>query len=215
MTGKIIQIPRLYPIADWRSARLSLAGQVEAMTHGGARLVQVRDKKRPARDFYEDARRALEIAWGNGARLIVNDRVDIALAIGADGVHLGQEDLPPAAARRLLGERAIVGFSTHNVEQALEASRWPISYLAIGPVFATSSKLNPDPVVGLDGVRRVRERVGDLPLVAIGGIDLENAASVIAAGAAGVAVIGALLADEVAEGVAARTVDFLAALGGR
>lgn len=115
------------------------------------------------------------------------------LALRADGLHLGQEDLPPAEARRLLGEQAIIGYSTHSVEQAREAVSMPIDYLAIGPIFPTSSKLRPDPVIGLDNLREVRRIVGDLPLVAIGGVTRITLESVFDAGADSVAVISDIL----------------------
>ena len=127
--------------------------------------------------------------------MIINDRVDVALAIGAHGVHLGQDDLPPEAARELLGAPAIVGYSTHNVDQALEAVKLPIDYLAIGPIFPTTSKPDTFPVIGLKGLRAVRRAIGDFPLVAIGGITHANARDAIEAGADSVAVISALLAD--------------------
>lgn len=164
------------------------------MSAGGATFIQLRDKHLSPRGFYIEAERALQIARSRGALLIINDRVDIALALSADGVHLGQNDLPTAAARKLLGARSIIGFSTHNVEQAREAAALPIDYLAIGPIFPTSSKDNPDPVVGLEGLRLVREIVGDIPLVAIGGINHKNIAEVLKAGADAVAVIRHLLA---------------------
>jgi thiamine-phosphate pyrophosphorylase len=126
---------------------------------------------------------------------MINDRVDIALALQADGVHLGQDDLSPSVARSLLGEGAVIGFSTHNVEQAQAAANMPVDYIAIGPIFATATKADPDPVLGLDGVRRVRDVIGGIPLVAIGGITVQNAANVISAGADAVAVISALLKD--------------------
>jgi thiamine-phosphate pyrophosphorylase len=128
-----------------------------------------------------------------GAKVVVNDRVDVALAAGADGVHVGQDDVPPEAARALSGGGKIVGFSTHSAAQASAAARLPVDYIAIGPVFDTSSKEKPDPLVGLEGVRRVRAAVGTLPLVAIGGITAETAPPVLEAGADSVAVIGALL----------------------
>jgi thiamine-phosphate pyrophosphorylase len=128
-------------------------------------------------------------------KLIINDRADVALAIGAHGVHLGQDDLPPEAARKLLGAAAILGYSTHNVDQALEAVKLPIDYLAIGPIFPTTSKPDAFPVIGLKGLRAVRRAIGDFPLVAIGGITHANARDAIEAGADSVAVIGALLAD--------------------
>jgi thiamine-phosphate pyrophosphorylase len=188
-------LPRLYPITDARLSDLSHAEQVLRLTRGGARLIQLREKRLAALGFFREAEAALRVARAGGAHLIINDRVDIALALGADGVHLGQDDLPPEAARRILGARAIIGFSTHNLEQARLAARLPIDYLAIGPIFPTLSKENPDPTVGLDGLRRVREAVPSLPLVAIGGITVENAPDTVAAGADSLAVIGALLTD--------------------
>ena len=126
---------------------------------------------------------------------IVNDRADIALAIGADGVHLGQTDLPPDAARRILGKQAIIGYSTHTIEQVRDAAKFDIDYLAFGPIFSTTTKEDPDQVVGLETLARVRMIAASLPLVAIGGIDLGNAISVFAAGADSIAVISALMAD--------------------
>lgn len=183
---------KLYPITDTRLAVLSHADQVSQLSAGGARLIQLRAKELAARQFFEEAESALTIARHSGTKIIINDRVDIALALQADGVHLGQSDLSPEAARRLLGPNAIIGFSTHSLEQARLAARLPVSYLAIGPIFATRTKSNPDPTVGLDGLRSVKDVTGDIPLVAIGGITCENAASVIAAGADAVAVISAL-----------------------
>ena len=165
------------------------------MSAGGATFLQLREKHLSPREFYREAEAALRVARSAGVRLIINDRVDIALALLTAGVHLGQSDLPPAAARELLGDEAIIGFSTHSVEQASVAARLPIDYLAIGPIFTTSSKENPDPVVGLDGLRRAREMTGDIPLVAIGGIRFENIEEVLAAGADSVACINLLLAE--------------------
>ncbi|HYG81873.1 MAG TPA: thiamine phosphate synthase [Pyrinomonadaceae bacterium] len=189
-----INLPKIYPITDRRLSGLSHAEQVRRLGAGGATFVQLREKHLSPREFHREAKDALRVARGLGVRLIVNDRVDIALALGADGVHLGQDDLPPAAARELLGGPAVIGFSTHNEEQAREAARLPVDYLAIGPIFQTSSKENPDPVVGLEGLRRVRRIVGQIPLVAIGGIHPENVREVFAAGADSVAVISLLLA---------------------
>lgn len=155
--------------------------------------MQLREKQLSPREFYREAEEALRVALSLGVRLIINDRVDIARALSADGVHLGQDDLPPAAAREILGDQAIIGFSTHSVEQAVKAARLPVDYIAIGPIFPTSSKENPDPVVGLDRLRRVREVVGQIPLVAVGGIRPENIKDVLKAGADCVAVISVLL----------------------
>jgi thiamine-phosphate pyrophosphorylase len=144
-------------------------------------------------------------------QVIVNDRVDIALAVGADGVHLGQDDLPAEAARRVLGENSIIGVSTHTLEEAKAAAHQPVNYIAFGPIFHTSTKANPDPVVGLDRLREVRANIpAHIPLVAIGGITAANARAVITAGADCVAVIGAVLADT--DAIAERTQNFLACL---
>jgi thiamine-phosphate pyrophosphorylase len=205
-------LPALYSITDERLSGLSHAEQVARLADGGARVVQLREKHLSPREFYREAEEALRVARERGVKLIVNDRADVALALGADGLHLGQDDMPPEAARALLGDGAIIGFSTHNVAQAVEAARLPVDYVAIGPVFATSSKSNPDPVVGLEGVARVREAVGHIPLVAIGGITRENARAVLEAGADSVAVIGALLTPADPAEITRRTREFLSLL---
>ncbi len=187
-----IRLPPIYPITDTRLSALSIPEQVRQMATGGARFVQVREKTASTRDFYAAAAEALRIAHENGVRLIINDRVDIVMLLGADGVHLGQEDLSPVEARRLLGEKAVIGYSTHTLAQAAEAVKLPIDYLAFGPVFQTSSKENPDPVVGLDLLARVKAVAAGLPLVAIGGIDEGNLTGVLAGGADSVAMIGAV-----------------------
>jgi thiamine-phosphate pyrophosphorylase len=149
-----------------------------------------------------------------GATVIINDRADVAKLAGADGVHVGQDDLAPAAVRALVGAAAIVGLSTHTVEQIDRAVTEPVSYVAIGPVFATATKATGYDRVGLEMIRAAAVRAAEhgLPLVAIGGITVDTAASVIAAGAASVAVIGGLLAGGDPE---RRTRDFLQALNGR
>jgi len=174
---------------------LSQAEQVRRMIAGGAKLIQLREKHASPDEFYRAAEKALEIARSYGVKIIINDRVDIALALKADGVHLGQDDLPPAGARKLLGNQAIIGYSTHNTSQILAAREFPVDYLAIGPIFETNSKENPDPVVGLDGLSLVRQALGEFPLVAIGGITETNFKAVLAAGADSVAVIGSLLSS--------------------
>lgn len=212
----MIKLPKFYPITDARLSGLSHAEQVKHLIAGGATLIQLREKHLSPREFRREAEVALRLARGAGVRVLVNDRADIALAVGADGVHLGQDDMPPRAARSLLGPEAVIGFSTHNPEQAREAALGGAAdYIAIGPVFATSTKANPDPVVGLDGVRRVRELVGDFPLVAIGGITPETARAVLEAGADSVAVIGALVAGAGGDppALTRRTRAFLSALG--
>jgi thiamine-phosphate pyrophosphorylase len=190
-----LDLPRVYPITDTRLSGLSHAEQVARLIEGGASLIQLRDKHSTPRDFYREAAAALKVARDHHVRLIINDRVDIALALKADGVHLGQTDMPAEAARRLLGQEAIIGFSTHNLEQAKLAASLPIDYLAFGPVFPTASKGNPDPIAGLDALREVSAIKGSLPLIAIGGIDLDNALEVFEGGADGVALISELVAQ--------------------
>lgn len=189
-----INLPKLYPITDTRLSGLSHAEQVRRLCAGGATFIQLREKHLAPREFYREAEEALRVARSCGARLIINDRVDIALALSADGVHLGQDDLPPARARELLGEHAVIGFSTHNVEQVKAAAHLPVDYIAIGPIFETQSKEKPDPVVRLEGLRRVRQIIEEIPLVAIGGIKRESIGEVLASGADSVAVISLLLA---------------------
>ena len=184
---------RVYPITDVKLSGLSHSEQVQRLTEGGAKLIQLREKHTSPREFYNEAEKALRIASKFGVRIIINDRVDIALTLKADGVHLGQDDLPPEAARRLLGNEAIIGLSTHTIKQAREAARMPVDYLAFGPIFGTSSKGDAQARVGLEELRRVRAAIGQTPLVAIGGIDAANASQVREAGADAVAVISSLL----------------------
>jgi len=169
---------------------LAFAGELVA---GGCKLLQYRNKSGNARVMLEQARE-LKKNLGDCVELIMNDRADLCLAAGFDGVHVGQEDLSPEAVRGIIGPDRWLGVSTHNPEQLREADLTSADYLAIGPVFATSSKDKPDPVVGLEGVRRARA-LTRMPLVAIGGITRANAASVIEAGADSVAVISDLLRE--------------------
>ena len=188
-------LPRVYALTDVQLSGRSHAEQVGLLSLGGASLIQLREKRMPALEFFEQAKAAVTVAERSGVRLIINDRVDVALAAGASGVHLGQDDLPPQAARKLLGSTAILGYSTHSVDQALEAVKLPIDYLAIGPIFQTTTKTDTFPVLGLTGLRAVRRAIGDFPLVAIGGITHANARDAIEAGADSIAVISALLSD--------------------
>lgn len=189
MSRKQLRLPTIYPITDVQISGFTHAEQVALFASAGALLIQVREKQQSACDFYLEAVEAMRIARQSQVRLIINDRVDIASAVGADGVHLGQDDLPPEAARKLLGADAVIGFSTHSVEQAIGAIGLPIDYLAIGPIFRTTTKHNPDPVVGLDGLKAVKAVVKDIPIVAIGGVTVPMLATVLAAGADSVALI--------------------------
>lgn len=192
-----LDLPKVYPITDTQLSGLSHAEQVARLIEGGASLIQLRDKHAAPREFYREAVAALQVARAHNARLIINDRVDIALALKADGVHLGQTDLPVEAARSLLGKDAIIGFSTHNPRQAQLATFMPVDYIAFGPVFPTSTKQNPDPVAGLVALREVRAITQSLLLVAIGGITFANALEAVNAGADSLAVIGAMVADPI------------------
>jgi len=187
------QLPKIYPITDAAISSLTHAEQVAHLLSGGARLIQLREKNNFPRDFFADASAALRLARTARATIIINDRVDIALALGASGVHLGQTDLPVKAARQLLGPQAIIGYSTHNLDQVSEALVLPIDYLAFGPVFSTRTKKNPDPVAGLNQLQAAKALAGDLPLVAIGGIRQSNLADVFAAGADSAAIISEIL----------------------
>lgn len=189
------ELPRIYPIADPSSSGLSQAEQVTRLIAGGAWFIQLREKHASSAEFYAEAVEAIAVARKKGVRIIINDRVDIALAAGADGVHLGQDDLPPAEARKILGEDAIIGFSTHSVEQARLARGLPIDYIAIGPIFPTNSKEKADKPLGIEVLKEVRLAVGDNPLVAIGGISRDDLEQVLLTGVDSVAMIGDLVSS--------------------
>jgi thiamine-phosphate pyrophosphorylase len=196
----VISVPRLYPIVDsaFFSTTEDVAAFAKELIAGGCTLLQYRNKSGNARVMLDQAR---DLRWQSRARvpaphlrLIMNDRADLCLAAEFDGVHVGQDDLSAESVRGIIGLERWLGVSTHNPEQLQEADRTSADYLAIGPVFSTSSKDEPDPVVGLEGVRQARQ-LTKKPLVAIGGITRANAASVIEAGADSVAVISDLLRE--------------------
>ncbi|MGD9906110.1 MAG: thiamine phosphate synthase [Vicinamibacterales bacterium] len=210
-----VALPPLYAIVDAdacaRAGRRPDQVAID-LVGAGVRCLQIRAKTWDGADLLAlvDAVRAA--AAPVAAQVVVNDRVDIAGAAGV-GVHVGQTDLPPAVARRLLGPAATIGCSTHTLAQLDAALAAPVDYVAYGPVFATATKANPDPVVGLDGVRAAatRARAAGIPLVAIGGIDVQRAAAVLGAGAAAVAVVADLVGHQ--EPPAVRAGRFLVALG--
>lgn len=160
---------------------------------GGVTCVQLREKNCSTREFLDEALLLKELLQPLGLPLIINDRVDIALAVGADGVHLGQSDMPILHARRLLGPDCLIGISAESLDDALEAEQQGADYIGISPVFSTSTKTDTAPALGLEGLRRIREQVR-IPLVGIGGINLSNAGQVRDAGADGVAVVSAIMA---------------------
>jgi thiamine-phosphate pyrophosphorylase len=194
----VISLPRLYAIVDAAAFRRNedLTIFATELIFGGCTVLQYRNKNASAGEMFRQAL-GLKIvsAVGQGhVKLVMNDRADLCLAAEYDGVHLGQEDLSTTSVREIIGPDRWLGFSTHNPQQVKEGDRTSADYLAIGPVFSTSSKDQPDPVVGLEGVRRARQLTRK-PLVAIGGITRGNAAAVIEAGADSVAVISDLLRD--------------------
>lgn len=168
-------------------------------------MIQIREKSAASDELYLAVAQCLDSAAGSGTKIIVNDRVDIAMAAGADGVHLGQTDLPAKEARKLLGDDRIIGISTHNLVQVREAAKMPVSYVAFGPVWPTGTKEDPDPVVGLDLLREAKTLVRGVPLVAIGGITEENIQTTLAAGADSVAVISELYRSDLPLPVRYRT----------
>lgn len=189
----------LYGLVDPQIAKgRSLAMLARQAAEGGATLIQYRAKETSTRAMIAEARAIVAALAGTAVPLLINDRVDVALASGAEGVHLGREDMHPADARALLGPQAIIGATVKNREDLLALRGQPVSYACIGGVFATSHKDNPDPPLGVEGFRQLRadarSLLGDLPVGAIAGITRENAASLMQAGADGVAVIGALFA---------------------
>ena len=207
MVGK--KISALYSIIDkdtliTRGVRVN--DFARELRDAGVTLLQYRDKSGAPQEILRAAAEIAAVFAGVEATLILNDRADLAVLAGWSGVHVGHLDLPPAAVRRVLGVGRVIGVSTHNEEQMREADASEADYVAVGPVFATSTKLNAEPVVGLEGVRRARA-LTTKPIVAIGGITRTNARAVIEAGADSVAVIGGLFSDGERPGKVAR--DFL------
>jgi thiamine-phosphate pyrophosphorylase len=187
----MLQLPKLYAITDFQLSNLAHEEIVRAMLEAGARLIQLRDKEASARELLDAARACLARTRDAGALLIINDRTDIALAAGADGVHLGQDDMTVEEAREILGPEKLIGVSTHSIEEFRAALDTSANYIAVGPVYPTQTRENPAPVVGLELVRQAKE-IADRPVVAIGGITAARAPEVIAAGADSVAAISAL-----------------------
>jgi thiamine-phosphate pyrophosphorylase len=199
----------LYVLADPALARgKSLAVLTVAAVRGGATLVQLRDKTGATRRLIDEALAIKHALRGCGVPLIVNDRADVVLAASADGIHIGRHDIDPGTARRLLGPRAIIGVSIKSESDVAALPVGAVDYAVIGGVFATTSKDNPDPPIGLDGLRHLRgllrARAPGLPVGAIAGINEQNAAAVIGAGAEGIAVISAVIAAADAEAAARR-----------
>jgi thiamine-phosphate pyrophosphorylase len=189
---KRLVLPRLYVILDAALLTAPETECAEKLAVAGVRLLQYRNKRASARELFECAKRLSSLLIPLGVTFVVNDRADVASAAKASGVHVGQEDLRAEAARSVIGAGKLLGVSTHNLDQFKDAAATCADYVAVGPVFSTLTKVNPDPVVGIEFLRRVRP-LTDKPIVAIGGITLERAAEAIQAGADSVAVISDIL----------------------
>ena len=191
--SRSIQLSGLYVILDpaVQTAR-PLADVLKQSAKAGARIFQYRNKTGSMKEAYTEALPLRRLASELGVLFIVNDRCDLALAIDADGVHLGQRDLPYVDARKVMGNRTIIGLSTHNTDQVREAERLNPDYIGFGPIYTPGSKQDHDPVVGVEGLRAIRS-LTSLPIFAIGGITVDNVGDVIRAGANGVAIISAIL----------------------
>lgn len=187
-----LQLPRLYVLLDAAQAKVPVMDLADELFAAGARLFQYRNKAAPGRELLEVSRGLAERLVARGAKFLVNDRPDVAVLAGASGAHLGQEDLPPEDGRAVLGASRLLGISTHNREQFQTAMKTSADYIAVGPIFPTVSKSNPDPVVGTALLKELRE-LTEKPIVAIGGITLERAGEVIEAGADSVAIISDIL----------------------
>lgn len=186
-------LPPVYPITDKRLACTPDHLQIlRELVRGGATLVQVRDKDTPARELLSDLMRCAEFCDRHAVTLLVNDRCDLVLCAGASGVHLGQDDLPPVKARKLLGPDSIIGYSTHSLRQIREATVLPVQYLGFGPIYATTTKRSLPAALGIPALRRAC-RATRMPVVAIGGIGCRQISEVLRAGAASAAVISAVM----------------------
>lgn len=192
-----MNIPRLYPILDtklFERRQFPLLEAARIFLESGIHLLQWRCKSTIGRDELDQVDKLVALCQRHSANLIVNDRADVAIMSGAQGVHVGQDDLPPPMVRQLMGPRVLLGYSTHNHEQFFEGTRLPVDYLAFGPIFGTTNKANPDPSVGLEKLK-LCAGLTNLPIVAIGGITRANALQVLSEGASSVAVIGDLVPD--------------------
>jgi thiamine-phosphate pyrophosphorylase len=189
---KRLVLPRLYVILDAALLTVPETECAQKLADGGVRLLQYRNKRASARELFESSKQLSSLLVPQDVTFVVNDRADVALAAGASGVHVGQEDLAVEAARSVIRDGKLLGVSTHNLEQFRQAADTSTDYIAVGPVFSTSTKANPDPIVGIELIRQARS-LTDKPIVAIGGITMERAAEVIRAGADSVAVISDIL----------------------
>ena len=193
---KILELPKIYAITNRGLSGLTHLEQCRQLIEAGATLIQIREKSLNSDELFEEVTECVALARRNGVLLLINDRIDIAIACDADGIHLGQMDISVADAKKLLGEDKIIGISTHNEEEVSGALTTDANYIAIGPVFGTTTKENPDPTLGIVSFEKLRGMISDRLVVAIGGITSGNFKEVLSAGADSVAVIGALYSKE-------------------
>ncbi len=184
----------LYLVTDRELSRLPFFDMIEKALEGGVTVIQIREKKLSTKEFIEEALKIKEIAKRKGVPIIINDRVDIALAVDADGIHLGNDDMPVEMARKIMGKK-IIGASAHSVEEAMDKERKGANYIAVSPVFSTPTKPDAGTPLGLEGIRKIKEAV-KIPVIAIGGINKNNVVEVIKSGADGVAVVSAIVCSE-------------------
>jgi len=210
----IIRRCALYIVTDSALCRLPEEAMVAAALRGGAEVIQYREKDASTRAMVATARKLRELSIAHGAMLIVNDRIDVALAAEADGVHLGQDDMPYEAARGLLGEKAIIGITAHTVEEAFEAQQMGADYVGLSPIFPTATKADAGPAAGLAFVEETGQSIR-IPKVAIGGINETNMKEVLAAGADCVAMISAVVKSADIEGTVRRILEDIRSTGPR
>lgn len=188
----------LYFITDSRLTKKSVLDDVKAAVRAGVKIIQYREKEKSTKDMVEEAKKIKDICEKNKVIFLINDRVDICLAVNADGVHLGTDDMPYSAARKLLKDK-IIGLTVHNIEEASEAEKIGADYVGVSPIFETKTKLDAGPAAGLQLIKDVKGKIR-IPFVAIGGINLENLKSVLEAGAKSVVAISAIVAKDDVEG---------------
>ena len=201
-------IEGLYFVTDSKLTKQGILKDTKQVIEAGCRLVQYREKDKPSREMLEEAKQLAKLCKSNGALFIVNDRLDIALSVDADGVHLGQSDLPIDLARKILGKGKIIGTSNHSVEEARQSEKAGADYISVGPVFHTDTKKDAGPPVGLNLLKQIRA-ITKLPIVGIGGVNEENLKEVLQAGADSVAVISAIVCSNDVEAAARRIIEVI------
>lgn len=203
-----MKISGLYFITDSRLSRQGIAADAQQVIEAGCAIVQYREKEKETGEMVAEAKQIAALCKENKILFLINDRVDVALAVEADGVHLGQQDMPCAIARKLLGKNKTIGLTVHSVEEAIEAQRQGVDYVSVSPIFATETKPDAGKPVGIELIKEIKEKVS-LPVVAIGGINEQNLRQVLEAGADAVAIISAIVCSKNVRETARRIVKAL------